>query len=368
MIHAGGNISLAATSAATPTSGLPNFLVQSVDLDANTVQVNNHGLQTGDVIEYDNNAQVTGQQSPLCSTSTPIAGLQGATCDSATAITNWINGTHYNEGDLVRASNNFLYTAKVEHTASAATNPANDNGVSAGMWERNPQTVVIRRQYNALVTDANNVGFGTNFTGAPCTPTATSCVDSARDTILFGSAHHFVTGDAVKYAPSGDTGVTVGGLNTTNTYYVVVLDDRTIRLVVDQNQITNPAAFVKAFTPANVSGDTIMLGSHNLQVGDALVYNGPSPITFSSGQVDTAGGTITGGAANLTDTASANNLVFIDPTTGAPTNQPFALGDKVLYRVTSGDGTAPAPIGGVLHGPPDPAVPVTRSTTPLHLD
>src|SRR4029079_18310501 len=104
-----------------------------------------------------------------------------------------------------------------------------------------------------------------------------------------------------------NTGTTVGGLSLNGVYYVIVVDDRTIRLSVAQN-----AANLN-FTPSGVSGSNITISNPStltdLNIGAAVVYNAPQPKIFTSSQVDVVG---TGSPADLSDRAGNDNLVFLD--------------------------------------------------------
>src|SRR5260370_41639655 len=101
-------------------------------------------------------------------------------------------------------------------------------------------TMASRGQYNALdvirggVVDPNFLKFGSQFNGQGCGG-GNSCIDSSSDTILFASGHTLQTGDQVNYDPAFGTVSTVGGLTSSTVYYVIVVNDRTIRLVQTQN-------------------------------------------------------------------------------------------------------------------------------------
>ena len=109
-------------------------------------------------------------------------------------------------------------------------------------------------------------------------PDAASCVDTVNDTIKFGAAHNLLTGDVVKYQALG--GSTIGGLGLAGaTYYVLVIDERTIRLVATQS-VTNASDFVKSFPVSSVSGSTVTLVGHGLKNGTQVTYHSPAPLEF----------------------------------------------------------------------------------------
>ena len=303
-ITVGGNIEILASSdIQTPGGQGPTYIIESVDTTNDRLHVGQHGLNTGDTIEYDN----SNGNPDACSTTTPIAQLTSAQC------------------------------------------ALDDDG----------NTFILRRAYNVLGSTADDLSLGSQFNGTSCTGSETSCVNTVKDTILFGSAHNLLSGDRVVYAkPTG--GSTIGGLNLTSTaYFVLVLDERTIRLVATQSQALSPAAFVKSVPVNNlptsgISGTTITLAGHGFANGQAVTYRSPTPLGFTAGQVDLPNGSA-GSIADLTDVAGNNNLVFVDTTPdgvneGKAIAHNFSEGDKIVYNATSGDALSPAVIGGLVDG------------------
>nr|WP_293778378.1 DUF4347 domain-containing protein [uncultured Oxalicibacterium sp.] len=138
----------------------------------------------------------------------------------------------------------------------------------------------------------------------------------ASGKINFGSAHGYVTGDEIKYTHG--TGTNIGGLAENTSYYVIKIDDNTIKLATSKanavagigieltsrgtgtgHKLTQVVAAVtapvtKTFNPitavtvsTNLS-DTISFGTaHNLNTGDAFVYRkGAEGNTAIGGLVD----------------------------------------------------------------------------------
>ncbi len=258
VVIAGGGISLEATNTPLATGGAaPNYSITGVSNNALTVA--NHGLTTGDTVEYENGSNA------------PIAGLTGRTSESV------------------------------------------DGG----------ETIIVRREYSVLANDANHISFGAGFDG--------SDIDAARDTITFTNAHNFRNGDAVRYAP--DSGATaVGGLNLTDTYYVVSVDDKTVRLVASASEV----GLRRIFSPSAVSGSVITLGGHGFSNGDTVTYDAPDAFTFNSINVDVVvASTTPEGALVFNDSAGADNIYFID-SEGRPVNHGFVNGDRIVYQLQDG--------------------------------
>ena len=299
VIVAGGNIEILASSdiQSSGTQG-PTYVIESVDTTNDTLHVQQHGLNTGDTIEYDN----SNGNPDSCSTTTAIANLTSAQC------------------------------------------ALDDEG----------HTFILRRAYNVIGAGTDDLSVGSQFNGSACTGSEPSCVNIVNDTILFGAAHNFISGDRVVYAkPSG--GATIGGLNLTSTaYFVLVIDEKTIRLVATQSQATNPAAFIKQATAGNVSGSTITLSGHGFSDGQAVTYNSPAALDFSATQVDVPNGTA-GTTADLTDTAGNDNIVFVnsidgDAHEGEAIAHGFSNGDRIIYRATSGDSLSASTIAPLVDG------------------
>jgi len=324
-VLAGQNVTVDANSVpVASTTTLPTYVIDSVNTTADTLEVDNHGLLTGETIEYENGSN------------TEITGLDGRANIEPTRGT-WATAVAYAEGDVVLASDGKTYTAKSAHTSDAATNPTSNGAV----WELS----FVRREYNVLVTDDNHFALGSEFSGTLVGSNSNSGIDTVYDTILFASAHNFQNGDAVKYQVMSG-GTTLTGLNTSATYYVVVVNSLTIRLVAKLTDVTK----LVSFTPTNVSGDTFTISAgHGFLTGATVTYDAPNPYTFNIGQVDVTGSNA-GVVANLTDTAGNNNIVLTDPLTGNAIARPFVDGEKVLYSVSSDADTPAVAVGGLING------------------
>ena len=217
VVHVGGNIDISATvdRQSAGTDG-PTYEIESANATNDSLQVNDHGLQTGDVIEYDSSNQ---DPTAGCAESAAIGGLTASDC-----VTETVDGV--------------------------------------------TQSFIVRRAYNVIAFGEDNIRLGSQFDGQSCAsnPDAASCVDTVNDTILFGKAHNLLTGDRVRYRNVGTS--TIGGLNLAGaTFYVLVIDERTIRLVATQSVQTTASDFVKSFAVSNVSGSTVTLMGHGLTNG-----------------------------------------------------------------------------------------------------
>ncbi len=326
IVHVGGNIEIEATvDKQTTGADSPTYIIESASAANDTLHVNDHGLQNGDVIEYDS----SNQNPTSCVENTPINGLTPTDC-------------------------------------------VTDGG----------ESFIVRRAYNVLAYDANNIRLGSQFDGQDCTtnPDAASCVNTVNDTILFGKAHNFLTGDRVRYTGSGAS--TIGGLALAGaTFYVLVIDERTIRLVATQSVQTTASDFVKSFPVSSVSGSTVTLLGHGLTNGTQVTYHSPQPLEFSAGQVDTPnctpflffpctpngnpGSDPEVNTPDFSDTAGTDSLFFVDPITGAVMAHGFSSGDRVLYNVQSGDKLGGTPIGGLTDGRVYRVIKINDSTIQL---
>jgi len=126
----------------------------------------------------------------------------------------------------------------------------------------NVVNVNVNRTYGVITIDQNTIAFGNEFAGDK--------VDSDTEIIEFDGAHNFVSGDQVRYYVSPGTATGLGGANTATTYWVLVVDDRRIKLVDSQDKALNPQNYFESFLPTDVTGGTtINLGTgHGLQLFD----------------------------------------------------------------------------------------------------
>jgi len=299
-IHAGGTISLAAT-ALPSTASAPDYHITALNSGDDTVTVTHHGLQTGDTVEYDNASGGSGV----------IGGLTGASNQN-------IGG----DTVLVRRQYDVLSIYR--------------NG-TGGISYGNPRDGTYAFQENEL-------GFGSTFNGA-------TQVNTGTDTITFDGRHSFVTGDQVRYAPAG-AATSVGGLTLNGLYYVIVVNDQTIRLVAGEDP--NAVGFTRTFTAGNISGgSTITVSGNPLTPGQAVTYHAPQPKTFSSNQVDTTQTfTSIDGVTyvqHFNDSGSADNIYFIDEN-GVPLAHGFSNGDSLRYSVTSGDAFSAVAVAPLVNG------------------
>ncbi len=101
-----------------------------------------------------------------------------------------------------------------------------------------------------------------------------SGIDGANDTISFGSRHGLKTGDRVVYHNPGSMGV---GLTEGESYYVIVVDSKTIALAIsavdaeDGNRV-DLTDTSQHFANANVQNNTIEIAGHGFDDGQAVKY------------------------------------------------------------------------------------------------
>jgi hypothetical protein len=143
-------------------------------------------------------------------------------------------------------------------------------------------------------------------------------VDAERDRIRFNVLHHFVTGDAVKYAAGG--ALISASLSESGTFFVRVLDEFTIKLYATRIEAM---ALDRNFAPSAVDSatDVITLAGHGFGEDTAVTYRAAPAAPFQSTGVDVQ---VSGDTVTNVD----NNQIFIE-------NHQFATGDRVIYRNSS---------------------------------
>ena len=134
-----------------------------------------------------------------------------------------------------------------------------------------------------------------------------------------------MTGDAVRYQAGAST---AGGLTNGALYYVVVLDEKTIRLVTTLSEATTLAATRFNFTPGDVASNTIGV-SCGCASGAPLTYHAPAPAIFGAGTVNVNVTYDGGDVSGISDNDGAWNI-FISGGHG------FSNGEKVLYTADPG--------------------------------
>ncbi|MDE2506518.1 MAG: hypothetical protein KGM43_04855, partial [Planctomycetota bacterium] len=248
-VHAGGNVAVVATQTPQSTAGTPNYQIASVNPNANTLYVANNGLQTGQIVLYDNQGN------------TPIAGLTGETQGS------------------------------------------NPNGMRA---------YNVINVLNGNTVDPNNIQLGDAFSGAASTGTGPG-VNSANSTINTSGVANLKSGDQVQYQPVGGAapigGLTPGGIyyvelvsptsiRLTNTY------DEAVN---PQNYLKN---FTKsAIGPDH---QTITLPSNGFTLNEPVTFQPQAqPQQFSSRSVNVTVAYDASGNPTLTPAPGANNI-FVD--------------------------------------------------------
>ncbi|MEY2518223.1 MAG: large repetitive protein, partial [bacterium] len=206
-------------------------------------------------------------------------------------------------------------------------------------------SVTLRRAYNILSVytttgdlDPDNVALGNLF--------ASGAIDGSRDRITFNFAHNFLPGDEVIYHRGQGSTTGVGGLTEGATYYVLVVDERTIELTTTQAAAVTPGLNLKPFAPGNVTSNTINLTGNGFAPGQAVTYRAPASATFLGAQV-AVDESFVGDPAELklTTNDTKHNIYFVNAVTGAQQAHGFTDGETVDYHVSGG--TA---IGGLTDG------------------
>ncbi len=260
----------------------------------------NHGLETGDVIEYDANGHAV------------ITGYQGP----------------HNETVL----------------------HANSDGTTT------ETTIAVLRQYNVIRLSANTLALGNAFVSAD--------VDGDYDTITFSQAHNFYCGTDPDFCDKVTfVGTTGGGLTNGHQYYVLVVDERTIRLVDAslsdaKNRAQHPEQYLKNFTAGDVNtsghANEIHLGSNGFTLGQAVTYYAPAPVEFHSTQVDVTGTSTATTSSTFTDNPDTDNIYFVyqrrHRTRASALTHGFETNDKVVYHVGAATAGGRRPIGGLVDG------------------
>lgn len=216
---------------AVPQSGnTPTYLVTAADSTLDTLSVASHGTETGDAVEY---------RVGVPSTS-PIQDVDPSESGTNTKVSEPITD---NDGNVVG-------------------------------------TIETDRAYNVIRISADVLAFGNVFSGVS--------VDSSTETILFDSPHNFISGDKVIYRKASGVTADISGLSEGSSYYVLVVDERSIKLVDSFVKATDPDSVFKSFNPdTDINGVWIDVGSgHGFEVGDNVTYEAPEALEFFSAQVD----------------------------------------------------------------------------------
>ena len=278
LIQVGGSVSVTAHVIPKSSGALPDYSIKSVNVANGTLEVDNNGLQTGDVVLYNNGANVANQTSD-----TPIGGLVG---------------------------------------------------VQFALPTSGSQPTPTYRTYGVISVDQNDIALGSQFTGN----------DVSLDLITFASPHYFQNGDAVQFAP--DPGV--GGINSTTTYYVRVIDPLHIKLATSQSQALIPLTpdastgliddpSMKTFSAGQVSGTQININNSGFTNGEVVTYHSVAPTQFTTGGVNANAVQVidpdtkqkvtviqTDSNGNPVNNPGANNIVI--------PGSPFTAGEIVLYE------------------------------------
>ena len=176
------------------------------------------------------------------------------------------------------------------------------------------------RDFTVLKVDADTLKFGAPFTSDPGDAGSlfdpTPGVDSTYDVIRFGVRHNFQDGDAVRYDPEGN-GLINTTLNTTDTYYVRVIDPFTIKLTKTKAEAL---AAPTNFTTADVNSLLDYIHLSGFSDGDAVTYRTRGPVLFETEGINSGSETITLNATGDHGLQSGDTVTYFRDNPGGTPN------------------------------------------------
>src|SRR4029077_14127877 len=128
----------------------------------------------------------------------------------------------------------------------------------------------VQREYNVIAVDPNHLELGIECNG--------TAIDPNTETITLATDHNLQSGDAVLYAPAPGNPNQVGGLTQGVIYYVLKVDEQSIKLVSTLDQALNPQNYRQNFTPSSVAGNSIAIGGNSFTAHQAVTYTAPAPV------------------------------------------------------------------------------------------
>jgi len=186
------------------------------------------------------------------------------------------------------------------------------------------------REFTIIRVDNDQLSFGAPFPSCEAGGADDACtgdedslfdpaagIDSERDIIRFAVPHRFRDGDAVRYDPQSG-GLINAALNETDTYYVRVVDDFTIKLA-----FTQAAALVAPtdFGAGSVNGALDFLTLAGFSNDQAVTYRAPKSEKFQTEGID-------GGAETILIKTRDQDLNFV--------GHGLSTGDRVQYFQETG--------------------------------
>ncbi|MDK9703142.1 MAG: DUF4347 domain-containing protein [Sulfuritalea sp.] len=312
-----------------------------------------------------------------------VLALAGAGATSGSAIGaalayNYVGGSisiadpnviSYNDG-AVEGTKNATVTGTDSATPSNVTAYIDGTGVNAG------GNVSVLAGFD----DPSKLANPGPLAGAVKTVNTATGVSLTRDTISFGSAHGFNTGDAVYYRNGG--GTSIGGLVDDNAtkYYIIKVDGNRIKLAASVDDAIGNRAIALTSTgtgtghtvvpvaqpitidPAATVGNTLSFtAAHGLNTGDEVLYHngggasiggladdyttkyyvikvGANSVKLATSQVNALAGTAI--ALTSSGTGSGHNLVL----TAAPVtlNAEQTVGNTIAFSGAHGLNTGDA--------------------------
>jgi len=304
----------------TTGTGTHSLAITSIDFDANTIILPEHGFLGGEIVEYDSRGQ------------TPITGLTS----NETYYVIFVDGDNLKLAETAGDAEDGIAVDLLESPPGVGTHTlTNLNETPDGIYEisdiptDDTFEVVARGQVPEITKIFN--------------PRSTALIEIDQ---FYIPAHGFLTGTKVTYN-NGFGGTDIGGLTDSTDYFVVVtnqdyfklassLDNALAGITID---ITNFGSGIShTFTTAQLNGSIVGSGSVSVNAGSVLV-NGTGtsfskilkvgdPFTLYPENDET---TLTFADSNVN---TSNNRIELDHN--------FSTGDYVKFA--TGGGVAPTPL------------------------
>ena len=122
------------------------------------------------------------------------------------------------------------------------------SGTGTAVYKKYVNEIFINKDYNGKI----ETGYTLEYIQKVVTFDAITNVDITKNTITVYN-HEFSTGDNVVYTYSG--GLSVGGLGTTSSYYIIKVDDNTVKLAISEKNAIDGQNIIlsaKGIGPAHI--------------------------------------------------------------------------------------------------------------------
>jgi len=311
-----GDLALASTARSVTAGGNISFEAKSSGKSKSDAKASAKGGRTssssgGSTVDSEASTQRSGVDATAASrgartsgtTTTPsasssdgpvtVAAAIGINLTDSTARASIQDGTTINAGGSLSLLTNNTTSAYATADGSAVKG---DVGIGAavsvnktdianeayiGDADVQAEGVSVQAQETVTPVEFNSSSSVDGFrTGKTFDPNGTDIVDATNDTIKITS-HEFTTGDIVEYKTGGDTYKPIGNLKSGTVYYVIRVDDNTVKLAKSYKD-------AQAVTAIDINTDeaptgtehklvnfheTIDLGEgHGLKTGDLVLY------------------------------------------------------------------------------------------------